>query len=276
MALQPAGDFEFQQHRAHDRRRGPRQPHQVVDRDRRRPEQRDDAGALVLGGLDVVRAGRFRRGSRAGRSRPRPRIGSSTLMTSAASVTSVAPCLSRPLVPSARGSSGEPGTANTSRPCSPASRAVISEPERRAASTMTTPSASPEISRLRRGKSRARGSQVERHFRDGGAFGDDRRPASRRARADRCARGRRPSTAMVPVARLARWAAASMPRARPETMPKPASPRSRAMRSREFDAGGRRVARADDGDQRPVQDRELAAHGRAAAARSSIICSRSG
>ena len=76
-------------------------------------------------------------------------------------------------MPSARGSSGEPGTAKTSRPCSPASRAVISEPERRAASTMTTPTESPEISRLRRGKSRARGSQ-QRHFRDGGAFGEDR------------------------------------------------------------------------------------------------------
>ena len=92
----------------------------------------------------------------AGRSRPRPRIGSSTAITSAASVTKVAPCLSRPLVPSARGSSGEPGTANTSRPCSPASRAVISEPERRAASTITTPTDKPEISRSRRGKSRAR------------------------------------------------------------------------------------------------------------------------
>ena len=37
-----------------------------------------------------------------------------------ASVTGVAPCLSNPLVPSQRGSSGEPGTAKTSRPCSPA------------------------------------------------------------------------------------------------------------------------------------------------------------
>jgi hypothetical protein len=37
-------------------------------------------------------------------------------------------------------------------------RAVISEPERRAASTMTTPTDNPEINRLRRGKSRPRGS----------------------------------------------------------------------------------------------------------------------
>ena len=79
-------------------------------------------------------------------------------MTSAASVTSVAPCLIRSLAPAARGSSGEPGTANTSRPCSAAIRAVISDPERCAASTTTTPSAAPEISRLRRGKSCARGT----------------------------------------------------------------------------------------------------------------------
>src|SRR5262249_11956747 len=39
------------------------------------------------------------------------------------------------------------------------------------------------------------------------------------------------STATVPVARLARWAAPSMPRASPETTAKPAAPRSRASRS---------------------------------------------
>ena len=76
------------------------------------------------------------------------------------------PCLMRSLAPAERGSSGEPGTANTSRPCSAAIRAVISEPERWAASTMTTPTAAPEISRLRRGKSAARGRVVERHLRD--------------------------------------------------------------------------------------------------------------
>src|SRR6476661_5373231 len=54
-------------------------------------------------------------------------------MTSDASVVSVAPCFMRSLVPAARGSSGEPGTANTSRPCSAAIRAVISDPERCAA-----------------------------------------------------------------------------------------------------------------------------------------------
>ena len=53
----------------------------------------------------------------------------------------------------ARGSSGEPGTANTSRPCSSAKRAVISEPDLAPASTTTTPSARPAMMRLRRGKS---------------------------------------------------------------------------------------------------------------------------
>jgi hypothetical protein len=38
-------------------------------------------------------------------------------------------------------------------------RAVMSEPDFFAASITTTPSETPEISRLRRGKSRARGSQ---------------------------------------------------------------------------------------------------------------------
>src|SRR5262249_44995033 len=46
----------------------------------------------------------------------------------------------------------------TSRPCSSAKRAVISDPDRLAASTTTTPAHSPEMRRLRRGKSRARGS----------------------------------------------------------------------------------------------------------------------
>ena len=159
MALQPAGDFEFQEHGAHDRGRGSRQPHQIVDCHGTWAEQADDAAAFVFARLGAGRS-RFAFRFCAGTSRPRPRVGSSTAVTSAASVTRMAPCLSRPLVPSARGSSGEPGTAKTSRPCSPAMRAVISEPERFAASTMTTPTERPEISRLRRGKSRARGSQA--------------------------------------------------------------------------------------------------------------------
>jgi len=78
--------------------------------------------------------------------------------TSSAPSVKIAPCRMRSLEPRHRGSSGDPGTANTSRPCSSAKRAVISEPERAAASTTTTPSAIPEIIRLRRGKCRACGS----------------------------------------------------------------------------------------------------------------------
>ena len=50
---------------------------------------------------------------------------------------------------------------------------MISDPERFAASTITTPTASPEMSRLRRGKSRAR-LPPEWHFRDQRALRHDR------------------------------------------------------------------------------------------------------
>jgi len=43
---------------------------------------------------------------------------------SRALVTRHAPCFRRLLVPAARGSSGLPGTANTSRPCSPANSLI--------------------------------------------------------------------------------------------------------------------------------------------------------
>src|SRR5262245_43971014 len=66
---------------------------------------------------------------------------------------------------------------------------------------------------------------------------------------------------MVPVARLARWAAASMPRARPETTAKPAAPRSRQPLG-ETQARGRGIARADDRDRRQMQHGGLAAHGK--------------
>ena len=83
------------------------------------------------------------------------------------------PARIRSLPPRARGSSGEPGTANTSRPSSWAMRAVIRLPERRAASTTTTPSDRPAMMRLRRGKCRACGAVPSGGFGDHGAsFGD--------------------------------------------------------------------------------------------------------
>ena len=102
---------------------------------------------------------------------PSRSIGASALRTSSGSVTMVAPDLMRALVPSARGSRGWPGMANTSRPCSPAMRAVMRVPDRRAASTISTPSASPEMMRLRRGKSWARGTKP-------GGFSVTRQPRS--------------------------------------------------------------------------------------------------
>src|SRR3546814_16520511 len=59
--------------------------------------------------------------------------------------------------PDLRGSSGDPGTANTLRPWSRARRAVISEPERRAASTTTVATASPAMMWLRDRKFRVSG-----------------------------------------------------------------------------------------------------------------------
>ena len=167
-----------------------------------------------------------------------------------APVTSVAPVLIRRLVPSARGSSGWPGTANTSRPCSAARRAVISVPERRAASTMTTPSEMPEMIRLRRGKSWARGSKP------GGCSVTssplaDLRAAARRARADRSMSMPPASTATVPLSSAASCAARvdAAGKARDDDV-------AGARRSRRRTCGrasGRRpsLARADDGDDRP-------------------------
>ena len=78
--------------------------------------------------------------------------------TSDALSTRWAPVRIRSLEPRQRGSSGEPGTANSSRPISAAKRAVMSEPERGAASTTMTPRERPAITRLRRGKWRACGA----------------------------------------------------------------------------------------------------------------------
>ncbi len=83
----------------------------------------------------------------------------SASMTSSALVQNVAPSRKSSLAPSARGSSGEPGTAKISRPSSAANFAVMREPDRRAASTTTTARQRPATIRLRRGKSRPRASQ---------------------------------------------------------------------------------------------------------------------
>jgi len=81
-------------------------------------------------------------------------------------VTGAAPCFNRLLLPSQARIEREPGT-RTPRALLQRHARVMSEPERCAASiTIHAAAASPEIRRLRRGKSRRRGSLVERHFRE--------------------------------------------------------------------------------------------------------------
>ena len=92
---------------------------------------------------------------------------------SAADVAIVAPPLSSLFVPSARGSSGWPGTANTSRPCSAAIRAVISDPDRVAASTITTPIDNARNDAVAAREIIAARAEARRLFADDAAFGAD-------------------------------------------------------------------------------------------------------
>jgi hypothetical protein len=55
VALQPSGELELQQHAAHDGGRGAGQTDQVVEADRARSEQIDDAGALAGIALEIER-----------------------------------------------------------------------------------------------------------------------------------------------------------------------------------------------------------------------------
>ena len=127
------------------------------------------------------------------------------------------------LVPSARGSSGWPGTANTSRPCSAASRAVIERarsPRRldhddAQRQTGDDAVAAREILAAR--------LEAERHLGDQAA-GSPIWPAARRARADRCCRCRRPAP------RRCRWRAP--PGAPPHRCRGPAPRRRRSRRGR--------------------------------------------
>ena len=92
----------------------------------------------------------------------------------------------------------------------------MSEPEPRAASTTTVPKASPETMRLRRGKSRPRGSHSI-------GISDTTAPVSTiRSISGTASPGYGlpwppASTPTAPVSRLATWARWSIPRAKPET-----------------------------------------------------------
>ncbi len=97
-------------------------------------------------------AGRRRRARRSGSTTGRLPTPPSRSRTSSGPRTTWAPSASSALGPAASGAVTRPGTAPTSRPRSSAKAAVISEPDRTPASTTTTTSARPAISRLRAGK----------------------------------------------------------------------------------------------------------------------------
>jgi hypothetical protein len=133
---------------------------------------------------------------------------------------------------------------------------VINEPERRAASTTTTPTASPEIRRLRRGKSRARGSQP----RDQGAVGRDGvGEIGMFVRVDMIVpagehrdRSGREAPAVGGRVNAAREAGRDREACRAEIARQPFG---------EADARRRCIARADDGDHRQAEDGGIAADG---------------
>ena len=186
------------------------------------------AGSCQAGGGSAS-PGSVRRGRTAGRGPgPRARGGRAGCRARPAAVSvRCAPWRIRSLAPRERGSSGDPGTANSSRPASWARRAVIRLPERSAASTTTTPSdeagddavAAREVARLGRGAERRLGDhgaclgdaalqigvlrrvgivEAAGHRRDGAP--GLQRAGMRRAR--RCrAQGRRPPPARAPVRR---------------------------------------------------------------------------
>ena len=202
-------------------------------------------------------------------------IGCSTATMSAVSVTSVAPCLIRPLVPSARGSSGDPGTAKTSRPCSSAkprgdqrARAFggldDDDAERQAGNQ---PVAAREIAPAR--------LPAERHFGDGGAGrqdGVEQVGMFRRIDAVLAAGEHRHGTAFEAGAVGGRVDAARQPGDDGEA--------GLAEIAREplgeLDAGGRGVARADDGHHAAAPARSPSPRTAMSGGASSIICSRGG
>ena len=93
--------------------------------------------------------------------------------------------------PADAGASIEPGTRKQSRPCSSAQDAVIRAPLRAGASTTTVASASPLMTRLRRGNVPRVGRDVGRELGDDrAARRDDRRRPAVRGPRDRAPRGR--------------------------------------------------------------------------------------
>ena len=198
---------------------------------------RERAGAAGRGGGAAARGRRARRGGAV----PCRPIASST---SAALRTSVAPSRISMLQPAARASNGWPGTASTSRPWSSAVRAVIRLPDRAAASTTITARDRPDddaVAQRESGGPAAPAPWAVREIRqplaaisrgEGRVFRRVDHIDAARHHGDRA--GRR---------RAASCAAASIPRARPETTTCPPRPALRPAAAPSAARGGG-VARA--------------------------------
>ena len=143
----------------------------------------------------------------------------------------VAPCFRRSLVPSARGSSGEPGTANTWRFCSSANRAVMSDPEPRAASTTTVAEREAGDDAIAARKVASARLPFDRHLGHDRAVFDHALDQRRPPRSDRVSRGlrraRRPRRSRgSPRARAGRCRARDPRRRHSPPRPSPRASRS--------------------------------------------------
>ena len=146
-------------------------------------------------------------------------------------VTGFAPSRMSLLVPTEASEVMGPGTASTSFPCSRARSTVIRAPERAGASTTSTPKDSPAMIRLRRGNVHcvppcSKGNSEITAPEAAILLIKDSLPAGYGLPRPV------PSTAMVrPEESAPRWAAVSIPGARPETTVTPLAASSRASLS---------------------------------------------
>ena len=271
MPFQPPGEFEIQQHGCHD---GPATSGSgrisSSTATGRWPQRFEHRSRWVAGRARVRRQRRNVPGRRAlhGASSAAARRGGATPSAPdrAASTSSARSVRMRALRGSGRWRRGSADRAASPAPRTPrapaprASRAVIREPERSAASTTTTPSDRPAMIRLRRGKWRACGAVP------GGSSATTAPRSAMRAMQRRVLR--RVGTSSTPPAddgdgagraSAPRCAAASMPRARPETTTSPARPRpaasSPAMRRPRPRRCARRPSRRSGASSRPASPR---------------------
>jgi hypothetical protein len=144
MAVEAAGQIEFEQRHLNRAAGGTGQTDNLVDGHGRGPEQLLDEAQRIVAvqflGREVVRDRRRAHGG----SRDADGVDHiDGILDQGRSVPNQLVAALRARV------ERDPGTAMTSRPASAASRAVISEPERGAASTTTVPELMPAMIRLR-------------------------------------------------------------------------------------------------------------------------------